>query len=51
MTVNANSIVQHAIQIKNGLIKHFNVNVKTIIRLKEIIVGIQARVFVRIVST
>ena len=24
MIVNANSIVQHAIQVKNGIIKHFN---------------------------
>ena len=26
--VNANSVVQHVIQIKNGLIKHVNVNVQ-----------------------
>ena len=48
MTVNANSIVQHVIQIKNRIIKHVNVNVN-IISVKEIIVGILAYVFVRII--
>ena len=46
--VTANSIVQHVIRIKNGIIKHVNVNVK--IGAKKIIVGILAHVFVRIVS-
>ena len=46
--VNANSIVQYVIQIKNGLIKRINVNVKVILRAKEIIVGIVAHAFVRI---
>ena len=50
MIVNANSIVQHVIQIKNGIIKHLNVNVKIIMSAKKIIVGILANVFVRIVS-
>ena len=45
--VNANSIVQHVIQIKNGIIKHVNVNVRIIISEKKIIVGI---LFVRIAS-
>ena len=36
--VNANSIVQNVIQIKNGIIKHANVNVKIIISAKMIIV-------------
>ena len=48
--VNANSIVQHVIQIKNGIVKHVNGNVKIIISVKNIIVGILAHVFVRIVS-
>ena len=50
MIVNANSIVQHVIQIKNGIIKHVNVNVKIIVHAKKIIVGILAHVFVRIAS-
>ena len=48
--VNANSIVQHKIQIRNGIIKHANVNVKVIISAKRIIVGILALLFVRLVS-
>ena len=48
MVLNANSIVQHVIQIENGIIKHVNVNVKIIISAKKIIAGILAHVFVRI---
>ena len=48
--VNANTIVQHVIQIKTGIIKHVNVNVKIIVSTKKIIVGILAHVFVRIVN-
>ena len=48
--VNAISIVQHVIQIKNRIMKHVNVNVKIIINTKKIIVGILAHVFVRIES-
>ena len=48
--VNANSIVQHIIQIKNGIIKHANVNVKIIITTKRVIVGILALLFLRLVS-
>ena len=44
VTVNANSIVQLAIQFKNGITKLVNVNVKV---AKRIIVGILAHVFVR----
>ena len=44
--VNANSIVQHVIQSKNGIIKDVNVNVKNIVSVKNIIVGILAHVFV-----
>ena len=47
--VNANAIVEH-IQIKNTIIKHVDVNVKVIISMKNIIVGILAHVFVRIAS-
>ena len=48
--VNAISIVQHVIQIKNRIMKHVNVNVKIIINTKKITVGILAHVFVRIES-
>ena len=48
--INANSIVSHVIQIKNGIIKHVNVNVKIIISAKKIIAGILTHVFARIVS-
>ena len=48
MIVNANSIVQHVIQIKTGIIKHVNKNLKIILSAKNIIVGILAYVFVRI---
>ena len=48
--LNANSIVQHVIQIKNDVRKHVNVNVKIIISAKKIIVGILVHVFVRIAS-
>ena len=46
--VNAISIVQHVTQIKNGIAKLVNVNVKTIISAKKIIAGILAHAFVRI---
>ena len=48
--VKANSIAQYVIQIKNGIIKHDNMNVKIIVLAKKIIVRIIAHVFVRIVS-
>ena len=47
---NANSIVEHVIQIKNGIMKHVNVGVKIIVSTKKIIVGILPHVFVRIAS-
>ena len=50
MTVKANSVVKHVIQIKNGIIKHVNISVKIIVHLKKIIVGILAHVFVRIAT-
>ena len=47
---NANSIVEHVIQIKNGIMKYVNVGVKIIVSTKKIIAGILPHVFVRIVS-
>ena len=35
MIVNANSIVQYVIQIKNGILKHVNLNVKIIASAKK----------------
>ena len=49
MIVNANSIVQHVIQSKNGTIEHDNVSVKIIVHAKNV-VGILAHVLVRIIS-
>ena len=49
MIVNANSIVQHVIEIKNGMI-NLNANVKSIMLTKKITVGILAHIFVRIVG-
>ena len=48
--LNANSIVQYVVQIKNGIIMHVNMNVKIIVHTKKIIAGILAHVFVRITS-
>ena len=50
MIINANSTVQHVIQIKNRIIKYVNKNVKGIISGKAIIVGTVVHVFVRTVS-
>ena len=36
MILNANSIAHHVIQIKNGIIKHVNVNVKIIMSAKRL---------------
>ena len=47
---NANSIVQHVIQIKNVLIKHVNMSKKIIERIKKIIIRILVHVFVRMES-
>ena len=38
------------IQNKNGITKHVNVNVKITLSAEKIIIGIQAHVFVRIIS-
>ena len=47
---NVNLIVQHITQIRNGIIKHVNMNVKIIVDAKTIIVGILANVFGRITN-
>ena len=48
---NTNFILQHVIQVKNGIIKHINANLKIIINAKKIIVRILASAFVKIAST
>ena len=50
VAVNANSLVQHLIRIKNGIIKHVNMNLKIIVSVKKIMAVILAHVFVRIVN-
>ena len=50
MIINANSIVQHVTEIKYGIIKHVNVDLKINACAKKIIVGILAHVFVKIAS-
>ena len=50
MIVNANSTVQHAIQIKNEIIINFNVSIKSTIHAKKITAGILAHAFVRILD-
>ena len=51
MILNANSILQHVIQTKNGIMKHSNVRVTIIVSAKKIIVEILAHVFVRNANT
>ena len=48
--VNANSIVQHLFQIKNGIIKHVNANVKIRVHVKMVIVKILAHALMGIAS-
>ena len=52
MILNVDSIVQHVIQIKNGIIKreYVNVNVRIILRAKKITAGFLAHVFARMAS-
>ena len=50
LIVITNSIVEYVVQIKKGIIKHVNVNVKIIVNAKKIVVGILAHLFMRIVS-
>ena len=47
---NVNSIVKHVIQIKNEIITHVNVSVKSIISVRKIKVGILALVFMKTAS-
>ena len=49
--VNANSIVQHVIQIKNGMKKHVSVNANILVSAKKIKVRILADVFLSIIDT
>ena len=51
MIVNATSIAQKAIQIKNEIITNANTSVKSIILAKKILAGILTHVFVRRVGT
>ena len=48
MIVNASSIVQHVIQIENGIKVNVSVSVTRIERAEKIIVGVLAHVFVNI---
>ena len=48
MIVNSNSIIERVIQIKSGIIKHVNMNVKVIVSAQTIIFEIIAHAFVRI---
>ena len=50
MIVNTNSIVQHVLQIKNGIMINAIGIVKSISHAEKIIVGILVHVFVRIVD-
>ena len=44
--VNINSIGQHVIQFKNGIMINVNVSVKSIVCVKKVITGIIPNVFV-----
>ena len=50
MVVNPNSMVQHGVQIKNGIMMSVNVSVKRIACAKKIIVGILANKFVKMAN-
>ena len=50
VTVNTNLIVQYVIQIKIGVMKHASVSVKIMEKEKKITTGIQANVFVKMIS-
>ena len=50
MTVNATAIVQHIIQIKDGIMIHVSASVKSTGREKKFIVGILIHVFLRTIS-
>ena len=48
--LNGNSIVQHTVPIKGGIMKRFNASIKIVASAKKIIAGILVHVFVRIAS-
>ena len=50
MILNANSIVEHVIQNKNGIMINLNVSVKTLYMQKKITVAFLAPVFVKILD-
>ena len=50
MIVNAYSIVQHAVQTKNGMMINVNFSLKSVAHAKKIVVGILSHVFARIVG-
>ena len=50
MIRNTSSIVQHLLQIKNGIVINDNVIVNSITRSKTIALGVIAYVFVRVVD-
>ena len=50
MILNANSIVQHAVQIKNEIMTNVNTMAKGIMHAKKYIVGVLTHTVVRIVS-
>ena len=50
MIVNANSIVPHVIQIKNGITVNVNVTAKNVKRASKVIVGIQSHILVKLVE-
>ena len=49
MIVNANSIVPHVIQIKNGTKINVVANLENIVRAKKIIFGILELVFIKVI--
>ena len=50
MIVNVNLMVQRVIPIKNGIMINDNVNVKSVVSVKRVIVGILVYALVRIVG-
>ena len=50
MIANANSILQHVIQIKIKIMVHVNASVTSISHVKKVIVGILGHLFVWIVG-
>ena len=50
MIANTNSVVQHVIQIKSGIMINVDVSVKSMTRARKIIIVILAQAFVRIID-